>query len=1156
MTGYAGRKRCLRGWKGDRESMSVKCPKCQFNNRVGAKFCKECGAELELVCPSCSSPYTPGSKFCDECGQALGEPKASPAIDYSEPYSYTPKFLADKIIDTRKSIEGERKLVTVLFADVANYTSISEKLDPEEVHQIMDGCFKVLMDETHRYEGTIDKFTGDGIMALFGAPVAHEDHAQRACYAALAIQKAIGEYGDKLDKECGVEFKMRIGLNSGLVIVGSVGNDLRMDYTAIGDTTNLASRMETRAKPSSVLVSEDTYKLAKDFFKFEPVGEVEVKGKEEPVEAYQLMEVGEVETRIGASVARGLTKFVGRQREIAALKDAFEKVQSGSGQVIGIVGEAGVGKSRLLLELRAVLPEQTHTYLEGQCLHYGGSMAYLPILDILRAYFDVEERDREFVIKKKIIDKLIQFDGNLKEILPPLHEIFSLKIEDEEYPKLDLQKKREMTFEAIRDLLIRESQNRPIILALDDLQWIDKISEDFMTYLIGWLANARILLIILYRPEYTHLWASKSCYNQIRVDQLTADTSAELVQSLLVGGDLAPELRELILTRAAGNPFFMEEFTHTLLENGSIQKKDHQYVLSRKASDIQVPDTIQGIIAARMDRLEDNLKRTMQVASVIGRDFAYRVLQTITGTREELKSYLLNLQGLEFIYEKSLFPELEYIFKHALTQEVAYNSLLLKRRKEIHERIGKAIEELYPDRLEEFYEALAFHFEQGESRDKAIDYHIRSGEKSSDRYAVEEAHRHFQEAFDILFGKPGRTKDEDCLLIDLLIKWAYVFFFRGDFRGLNDLLNAHKELAESLNDKARLGMFYAWLGLAIYARGKVKDSYEYLKKALRLGEETGDQQLIGYAYTGLTWTCAELGLLNEAIAFGERAQEISQSFESDHYLYFESQGGLGIAYSFMGATKRALASGKAILEYGQRHTSIRSLVMGHYITGVAHQLGGDITSAIESLRQAVEVSADSFYDQFAKSALGACYALNGQLQEGEDTLQEVLAYSREFGSEGIGTYSQAILGVLLIAKGQMNQGLGLVEDAQRECLENGRKYLYALSYYLLGKLYLQIVEGAAPVSVSLVLKNIGFLIKNVPFAKQKATENFKKTIEIAGEIGAKGLMGMAYLDLSLLHKAKSEKDKAKECISMATRLFEECDAETYLAQAKEVLESL
>jgi predicted ATPase len=331
-------------------------------------------------------------------------------------------------------------------------------------------------------------------------------------------------------------------------------------------------------------------------------------------------------------------------------------------------------------------------------------MPYLPILDILRSYFEIKEGDREFIIKQKIKDKILSLDAKLKDTILPIHDLLSLKVDDEEFNKLEPQQKREKHFEALRNLLIRVCQDRALIVAIEDLHWIDNTTEDFLDYLIGWLAGTPLLLILLYRPEYTHQWGSKSYYHRIGLDQLTTQSSAELVQAILEGGDVAPELRELILNRAAGNPLFMEEFTHTLLENGSIERKDKKYVLSRKASDIEVPDTIQGIIAARMDRLEDNLKRTMQVASVIGRDFAFRILQTITGMREELKSYLLNLQGLEFIYEKSLFPELEYIFKHALTQEVAYNSLLQKRRKEIHENIGKAIEQIYADRLEEFYE--------------------------------------------------------------------------------------------------------------------------------------------------------------------------------------------------------------------------------------------------------------------------------------------------------------------------------------------------------------------------------------------------------------------------------------------------------------------
>jgi class 3 adenylate cyclase len=513
-------------------------------------------------------------------------------------------------------MEGERKTVTVLFADVANYTSLSEKLDPEEVLQIMNGCFKVLTNETHEHEGTINQFTGDGVMAIFGAPVAHEDHAQRACYAALAIQEAVEEYGEKVQKDYGVEFQMRIGLNSGPVIVGTIGDDLRMDYTAVGDTTNLASRMESLADPGAILVSKDTFRLVRDFFEFESLGSVAVKGKEKLQEAYRLLKAGRVETRIGASVAKGLTRFVGRKNSLTTLREALEEVEAGSGRVVGIVGEAGVGKSRLLLEFIILLVRSKYTYLEGRCLHFGSSMSYLPFLDILRSFFEIDDGDREFVIKKKMAEKIAALDEKLESALPPLMELLSVKVDDEAFLKLGPQQRRERTFEAIRDVLIRASQERPLILAIEDLHWIDKTSEEFLDYLIGWMAGARILLVLLYRPEYTHPWGSKSYYNRIGLDQLTTKSSAELVQAVLEGGQIAPELSEVILNRAAGNPLFMEEFTHALQENGSIQQKDDHYVLTKRPSEIPVPATIQGIIAARMDRLEDNLKRTMQVASV------------------------------------------------------------------------------------------------------------------------------------------------------------------------------------------------------------------------------------------------------------------------------------------------------------------------------------------------------------------------------------------------------------------------------------------------------------------------------------------------------------------------------------------------------------
>jgi len=728
------------------EGMKMQCSKCQFENPEGMKFCGKCGTKLESICPQCKSSNPSEFNFCGKCGDDLREPQDAPAMDYSEPHTYTPKHLADKILTTRSSIEGERKLVTVLFADVANFTSISEKLDPEEVHRLMDGCFKILMEGIHRFEGTINQFTGDGVMALFGAPVAHEDHGQRACHAALSIQKAMGNYGEQLRKKYGIEFKMRVGLNSGPVVVGSIGDDLRMDYTAVGDTTNLASRLESMAGPGRVVVSNLTHRLVRAFFEFNNLGNIEVKGKKESQEIFELLGTGDVDTRIAASVAKGLTRFVGRENSIHALMEAYNKTKAGSGQVVGLVGDAGVGKSRLLLEFRNGLPRDEFAYFEGQCLTFGGAMAYLPILEIIKSYFKIKEGEPEPLIKKKIDSKILQLDEKLHGVLPPLYGLLSLDAEDAAYHSLEPRLKRERTFETIRDLLICESQKHPLIIVVDDLHWIDKTSEEFLDYLIGRLTGARILLLLLYRPEYTHPWGSKSYYNRVGLSQLTSKSSTELIRSILQVGEAVPELEGFILERTTGNPLFMEEFTRTLLDNASIRCEDGACLLLKNTAEIQVPDTIEGIIAARMDRLEDDIKRTMQVASVIGRDFPYRILERITEMRQELKSYLLNLQGLEFIYEKSLFPELEYVFKHALTRDVAYNSVLQQRRKAIHEEIGRAIEALYPDRIEEFYEMLAHHYSRSDNFEKAHQFLELSGDKVMRNHSASEAFSYYKDA--------------------------------------------------------------------------------------------------------------------------------------------------------------------------------------------------------------------------------------------------------------------------------------------------------------------------------------------------------------------------------------------------------------------------
>ncbi|MBI5442478.1 MAG: AAA family ATPase, partial [Deltaproteobacteria bacterium] len=819
------------------------CTRCGFDNPANMRFCGKCGSKLALTCPRCAFSNPPEFRFCGGCGSDLTKPVEPAAVDYAEPKSYTPKHLTERILTTRSALEGERKLVTVLFADVANYTSLAEKLDPEEAHRIMDGCFRILLDEIHKCEGTINQFTGDGVMALFGAPVAHEDHAQRACHAALAIQKSLGEYGEQVRKDNGAEFRMRIGLNSGPVIVGRIGDDLRMDYTAIGDTTNLASRMQSLAEPGSNLVSANTCRAVSGFFELESLGKRTIKGKEAPQEVYRLLGPGVAQTRLAASLAKGLTPFVGRERELAALREAWEKAASGLGQVVGIVGEAGVGKSRLLLELRNLLDPSSHTYLEGRCLHFGGTMPYLPILDLLRLFFEVPEGGREAEIRKGMREKVLSLDPQLEEVQPPLQDLLSLTVEDEAYRKLEPRQKKERVFAALRDLFSRISQERPLVLAIEDLHWVDATSREFLDYFLGWIANSPILLLLLYRPEFTHPWASRSYYTQVNVGHLSAKTSTELMASILREGEIARELQDLILQRTEGNPLFLEELTHSLLESGSIEKKEHRYVLGRSAGEVTVPDTIQGIIAARIDRLEENLKRTMQVASVIGREFAFQLLQATTGLREELKSHLLNLQGLEFIYEKKLFPELEYIFKHILTQEVAYNSLLSQRRKELHGRIGAAIEQIYADRLEEFYEMLAYHYGKGDRPEKTLRYLRLSADKAKRSHSLWEALRFHKESLALLRQMPeaeGCKKERVTVIVSMMPIAARL----GYPEVPTEILREGEALCRDLGDRRGMVLMDRYAGLYHSYSGDVILGRTYLERSFHEAEKLSDLQVL------------------------------------------------------------------------------------------------------------------------------------------------------------------------------------------------------------------------------------------------------------------------------------------------------------------------
>jgi class 3 adenylate cyclase/tetratricopeptide (TPR) repeat protein len=1121
----------------------VKCPKCEFDNPGEAKFCVKCRTSLELVCPECAKRNPPGSNFCMECAHDLAKPAAGTTIDYTKPQSYTPKFLAEKILTTRRSIEGERKLVTVLFADVANYTAMAEKLDSEECHQIMDGCFQILMDEIHRYEGTINQFTGDGVMALFGAPVAHEDHARRACHAALAVQKALEGYGDKVRKDCGVEFKMRIGLNSGPVIVGSIGNDLRMDYTAVGDTTNLASRLQSLAEPGRILVSSDVHKMARDFFNFGARGKLSVKGKEEAVEAYELLEPTEVATRIEASVLRGLTRFVGREKEMATLREAWEKAKAGSGQVVGIVGEAGVGKSRLLLELRRNLESDEHSYLEGHCLHYGSAMPYLPLLDVLRSYFGLKEGEREFLVRKRLEEKTSAIDPKLKAILPPLQELLSLKVEDEAYLKLEPQKKREKIFEAIRDLLVVESRRKPLLLAIDDFQWTDRTSEEFLSYLIGHLPGCPILLLLLYRPEYTHQWGSRSCYSQVRVDELPSKSSADLVRAMLEEGEVAPELRELILNRAAGNPLFMEEFTHTLLENGSIKKKDHRYVLSRKPSEIHVPDTIQGIIAARMDRLDENLKRIMQVASVIGRDFAYRILQTITGMQEELKGHLVNLQGLEFIYEKSLYPELEYVFKHALTQEVAYNSLLLKRRKQIHERIGKAIEELYPDRLEEFCEALAHHYSTAENWEKAFQYLRLSAEKAQRSYSTREAFRYYSEALSAL-GRLPDTEENKRARVDITLSMPSVMTALNFPEGSLAIAEKALRSAEILGDRTAAAQLYAFVGIVHLYAGRNAEALKYNRQAFELAEELGDEATVSRVASRLCTLHFNFGeaapaadVAARAIVLMDKAQAVPAGPipEVDRYvvlLYI-----LGWARALLGDFDEGDRFCREAIRRASEIRSQYSLEITHMVAATVAAYRGKAETLLQHAREAGRLCEEAQMPVFSGTCLmlqGWGHLYQGDLAAAGEYARKSISLISDLGSEFQLPPAYVFAGLVSAESGELSQAHHSLEEAVKLARAHNQRHM----------------EGHARMSLGWVLALEDS--SRIAEAEQMILEGLK----MVEDLQIKPLQAIGHLCLAETYSIAGQRERAVASLKKAHGMCQEMGMDYWLARTEKALEGL
>ena len=616
------------------------------------------------------------------------------------------------------------------------------------------------------------------------------------------------------------------------------------------------------------------------------------------------------------------------------------------------------------------------------------------------------------------------------------------------------------------------------------------------------------------------------------------------------------DLQRFVRDKIEGNPFYIEEVINSLIESEILIRDSEAWKVKGPIREADISSSIHGVISGRLDRLEKETKRILQEASVIGRSFLYKILRKITDLKDQIDKSLSGLEQLDLIKTRTIDPDLEYIFKHALTQEVVYSGLLKKERRTIHERIGLVIEHLFQDRLPEFYETLAFHFQNGQSVSKAVDYLMKSGEKSLRMYSVQESHEYYKKAYKLIADKQTKTEEERELLFDLLIRWSLVYYYRGDFKEQTDLLKRHESEADLVNDKEKRGMFYGWLGFVLQFRLELEDSYRYLQKALNLGEEANNKRVIGYACTWLVYTLAVSDKYEEGYYYWQRAVKIAKLIESDQYLYLKSISGMGHLNFFSGEKNQSYETGTMLLQYGEKHSNIRSQVVGHICIGHCHFADGDLTKALSCYQRAVDIAEDPFYTQWPRLYVGLCYFLCDQIKESEDALNKVSSYMHKSGCDILGPAIVPFLGAIAIKKGDMSEGLKMIVEIQNSCIQKNWGYGIAISEYILGNLYFQIAYGKRSRNLSVIIKNFKFLAKNVPFASKKAEDYFKKAIESAKQFGAKGILGWAYLALGRLYQGKKRNDQAKDCVAKAVRIFDQIGAEVYLRNAMDTLEDL
>jgi class 3 adenylate cyclase/tetratricopeptide (TPR) repeat protein len=1110
----------------------MQCPRCQHENPAGQKFCGECGARLAAVCPPCGTSNAPGQKFCGECGASLGQEAA--AGKFASPEAYTPKHLAEKILTSKSALEGERKQVTVLFADLKGSMELLADRDPEEARKILDPVLEHMMEAVHRYEGTVNQVMGDGIMALFGAPLAHEDHAVRACYAALRMQESVKKYAEEVRRSHAAVVKIRIGLNSGEVVVRAIGSDLHMDYTAVGQTAHLAARMEQIADPGAVVITPGTLALTEDHVEVKSLGLVPVKGLAESVEVYEVTGPGPARTRLQAAARRGLTRFIGRDAELEQLRQAQQLASDGQGQVMAIVGDAGVGKSRLIYEFTHSHRLQGWLVLEGASVSYGKAMSYLPVIDLLKAYFKLHDRDDLRDIREKVTGKLLTLDRALEPTLPALLALLDLRTDDAKRQTPDPVERRQRTLDAVKRLLLREAREQPLLVTLEDLQWIDGETQAVLDTLVDGLGSARVLLLASYRPEYQHAWGGKGYYSQLRLDALPAESAGRLLDALLGDDSELVSLKQLLVSRR--NPFFLEETIRTLVETKALVGERGRYRLTQPVQAIKVPPTVQAVLAARIDRLPSDDKRLLQVASVVGEDVPWQVLQAIAGIPDEaLRRGLDHLQATEFLYETGLFPDLEYSFKHALTHEVTYGGVLHERRRELHARIVDAIETLHRDRLSEHIERLAHHALRGDLREKAVAYTLQAALKATERSALSDARAWFEQALSVLETLPESASTLE-QAFDIRVELRRVLAQLGEPRQMLERLREAETLADKLNDDRRRGRVCAFMTNAYALLGELDAALVGGGRALEIARRLGDLRLRILTTSFLEQAHYLRGEYERVIELATDnlaalpANWIYENFGNTAPASVYDRVQLVISLAELGRFGEAAEHAAEANRLAEPTHHPYTLSQAHRAASMLHLLEGDWTRArsriehwiavlrtrnvVLQLPLAVTASA------WVLAQLGEASEALDRLREGEHLLERAAA--RGF----IGYRSWAWLGRACLLLGRLDEAQRLSDRA----VESSRSHpgFAAHELHLLGD------------------------IATHPdrFDAERGEAHYRQALALAEPRGMRPLVAHCHLGLGTLHRRTGQREPAQEHLTIATTMYREMGMTYWLEKAE------